>query len=247
MALWTLFGLTSGKATTPWPAARWSGWTGRRARHAALQSRRLQGGLRGVRVGVSDATRSRPEHGGLAVDYGRCVVCQLCTEACPTGAMKPSNDWAFGVRDRADLVWSNDEGATGGRNNDRGPKRVSPQPAYPPRRCWLVQRMRVRTSSASTTLLQSASIGDFLHALAPICRSASGDWTCHPSHVRAAQGGLRGDAGAALGDGRRNLRGLGRNSRAATMPAGPGLKGCFPSISTSPAARQIRPRSWKRF
>ncbi|MDE2465848.1 MAG: NADH-quinone oxidoreductase subunit NuoB, partial [Alphaproteobacteria bacterium] len=40
----------------------------------------------------------------LRVDYGRCVVCQLCVEACPTGAMEASEDWAFGVRDRADLV-----------------------------------------------------------------------------------------------------------------------------------------------
>ncbi|MEE4431032.1 4Fe-4S binding protein, partial [Klebsiella pneumoniae] len=43
---------------------------------------------------------------GLSVDYGRCIVCQLCTEVCPTGAMEPSNDWAFGVRNRQDLVWS---------------------------------------------------------------------------------------------------------------------------------------------
>ncbi len=41
--------------------------------------------------------------GRLDVDYGRCVVCQLCTEACPTGAMSPSSDWAFGVRARDDL------------------------------------------------------------------------------------------------------------------------------------------------
>jgi len=45
-------------------------------------------------------------HGGtLAIDYGRCIVCQLCTEACPSEAMVPSGDWAFGVRRRDDLVW----------------------------------------------------------------------------------------------------------------------------------------------
>jgi Ni,Fe-hydrogenase III small subunit len=43
--------------------------------------------------------------GRLDLDYGRCVVCQLCTEACPAGAMTPSSDWAFGARRRDDLVW----------------------------------------------------------------------------------------------------------------------------------------------
>ena len=50
--------------------------------------------------------RMRPGRRRLQVDYGRCVVCQLCTEACPTGAMAPSGDWAFGVRRREDLVWA---------------------------------------------------------------------------------------------------------------------------------------------
>jgi Ni,Fe-hydrogenase III small subunit/ferredoxin len=107
LALWTLFGLTSGKATTPWPAADGSdgqdGLFGMpRYNPAACQE------------GCEDCAAVCPTHAietppaGLIVDYGKCVVCQLCTEACPTGAMKPSNDWAFGVRDRADLVWSNE-------------------------------------------------------------------------------------------------------------------------------------------
>jgi Ni,Fe-hydrogenase III small subunit/Pyruvate/2-oxoacid:ferredoxin oxidoreductase delta subunit len=40
----------------------------------------------------------------LAVDYGRCVVCQLCVEACPAGAATTSFDWAFGARRRSDLL-----------------------------------------------------------------------------------------------------------------------------------------------
>ena len=60
---------------------------------------------------------SRTARAALEIDYGRCVVCQLCTEACPTGAMAPSSDWAFGVRRREDLVW-----------------RASPAPARRPRR-----------------------------------------------------------------------------------------------------------------
>jgi formate hydrogenlyase subunit 7 len=46
------------------------------------------------------------EKGGVRVDYGRCIACQLCTEACPTGAFTTSADWAFGVRRREDLVWA---------------------------------------------------------------------------------------------------------------------------------------------
>lgn len=41
----------------------------------------------------------------ITIDYGRCVVCQLCTEVCPNGALAPSDDWAFGVRRREDLLW----------------------------------------------------------------------------------------------------------------------------------------------
>jgi len=43
----------------------------------------------------------------LSVDYGRCVVCQLCVEACPAEAAMGSCDWAFGTRDRADLWLTN--------------------------------------------------------------------------------------------------------------------------------------------
>jgi Ni,Fe-hydrogenase III small subunit/Pyruvate/2-oxoacid:ferredoxin oxidoreductase delta subunit len=105
MALWTLFGLTSGRATTTWP--RQGGSDG-------------QGGVLGMPrynpdacdPGCEECASVCPTHaiegrqGGLAIDYGRCVVCQLCTEACPNGAMESSEDWAFGVRDRRDLVWS---------------------------------------------------------------------------------------------------------------------------------------------
>ena len=107
MALWTLFGLASGKATTPWP--RDGGSDGQ---DGVLGMPRHNPAL--CKEGCADCAAACPTRaiqvtdGGLAIDYGRCVVCQLCTEACPTGAMEPSQDWAFGVRDRDDLVWSND-------------------------------------------------------------------------------------------------------------------------------------------
>jgi Ni,Fe-hydrogenase III small subunit/ferredoxin len=107
MALWTLFGLTSGKATTSWP--RDSGTDGQ---DSLLGMPRYNPDL--CQEGCDECATVCPtraieaREGTLAVDYGRCVVCQLCTELCPTGAMQPSADWAFGVRDRADLVWAGD-------------------------------------------------------------------------------------------------------------------------------------------
>lgn len=106
MALWTLFGLTSGKATTTWPRA-----DGRDGQDRVLGMPRYNPDV--CRDGCAACANVCPtraieaREGGLAIDYGRCIVCQLCTEVCPTSAMEPSQDWAFGVRDRRDLVWSN--------------------------------------------------------------------------------------------------------------------------------------------
>ncbi len=109
MALWTLFGLASGKATTSWPAAE-----GADGQDGVLGMPRYE--PEACRDGCRECADVCPTHaieasgGSLSVDYGRCVVCQLCTEACPTGAMARSNDWAFGVRSREDLVWAQDAG-----------------------------------------------------------------------------------------------------------------------------------------
>ncbi|GLK73771.1 NADH-quinone oxidoreductase subunit NuoB [Ancylobacter dichloromethanicus] len=109
MALWTLFGLASGKATTSWPRE-----AGKDGQDGVLGMPRYnpdacqEGCEECAAVCPTQAIEAR--EGALAVDYGRCIVCQLCTEVCPTGAMESSADWAFGVRDRTDLVWS-DSGA----------------------------------------------------------------------------------------------------------------------------------------
>ncbi len=107
MALWTLFGLAKGTATTSWPAGG-----GSDGQDGVLGMPRYDPSA--CREGCRKCADACPtkaieaSDGGLSVDYGRCVVCQLCTEACPTGAMVSSNDWAFGVRSREDLVWAKD-------------------------------------------------------------------------------------------------------------------------------------------
>jgi Ni,Fe-hydrogenase III small subunit/formate hydrogenlyase subunit 6/NADH:ubiquinone oxidoreductase subunit I len=105
MALWTLFGLTSGKATTSWPAQGGSDGQDGVLGMPRYNPGACQEGCEECAVVCPTQAIQARDH-ALLLDYGRCVVCQLCVEACPTGAVEPSNDWAFGVRDRADLVRS---------------------------------------------------------------------------------------------------------------------------------------------
>ena len=107
--LWTLFGLTRGRATT-----RWSGEGDESGQDGFLGMPRFDPDK--CQTNCRQCVDScLPEalsllggdhERGVTVDYGRCVACQLCVEACPTGAFSVSGDWAFGTRTRADLVWS---------------------------------------------------------------------------------------------------------------------------------------------
>ena len=118
MALWTFFGLASGKATTHWPHKGDD-----HGQHGVLGMPRYVPDA--CRAGCADCAAACPsgaivaaEDGkGIALDYGRCVACQLCTEACPATALQPSGDWAFGVRARDDLRWVADRpvASQGGR------------------------------------------------------------------------------------------------------------------------------------
>jgi formate hydrogenlyase subunit 7 len=106
MPLWTLFGLERGKATPAWPNGAGDGQEG------VLGMPRFQPDACGDGCDACAAacpteaitvTRKAGTADRLAVDYGRCVACQLCVEACPGDAAQPSEDWAFGVRDREAL------------------------------------------------------------------------------------------------------------------------------------------------
>ena len=91
MPLWTLFGLLRERRRRAGLAAAMA--TARKAcwecpgsirRSATSAARRAP---RSVRPARSSSIRSDRSRQRLEVDYGRCVVCQLCVEACPTGAV----------------------------------------------------------------------------------------------------------------------------------------------------------------
>jgi len=108
MPLWTLRGLGQGKATTEWPFTS-DGDDGQRGAYGMPQVTRERCAEECRQCEEACPTRAirLDTRGHLAeIDYGRCVACQLCVEACPSGTLVGSNAWAYGVRDRADLRWS---------------------------------------------------------------------------------------------------------------------------------------------
>jgi formate hydrogenlyase subunit 7 len=107
MPLWTLFGLKQGNVSTSWPKAGEDGQAGVLGMPRFDPSKCTEGCEACAEACLPHAITMTPTgESRLAVDYGRCVACQLCVEVCPTGAFTPSEDWAFGVRRREDLKWA---------------------------------------------------------------------------------------------------------------------------------------------
>jgi Ni,Fe-hydrogenase III small subunit/ferredoxin len=108
MPFWTLSGLQQGIATTRWPKrAEEVGQEGVLGMPRFAPERCPPECEECAAACPTEAiTIEKTKAGGerLAVDYGRCVVCQLCVEACPAEAATPSFDWAFGTRERGDLL-----------------------------------------------------------------------------------------------------------------------------------------------
>jgi Ni,Fe-hydrogenase III small subunit/ferredoxin len=108
MPLWTLFGLREGKATTPWPwGDQGNGQDGVLGMPRFDPARCEDGCDDCAAVCPTEAIKVHSERIGeaqLEIDYGRCIACQLCVEACPADAVARSFDWAFGVRERSELV-----------------------------------------------------------------------------------------------------------------------------------------------
>lgn len=107
MPNWTLFGLTKGVASTTWAGAEGdAGQAGVQGMPRYAAEKCTAGCRECAAVCLPDALTVREgESVRLNLDYGRCIACQLCVEACPTGALSASDDWAFAVRDRKDLEW----------------------------------------------------------------------------------------------------------------------------------------------
>ncbi len=105
MPLWTLFGLKQGKASTAWPAEG-----GDDGQAGVLGMPRLH--AERCPPECSDCAAVCPTRAiealdqCIALDYGRCIHCQLCVEACPAGALESSGDWAYAVTKRDDLKYA---------------------------------------------------------------------------------------------------------------------------------------------
>ncbi len=108
MPLWTLFGLRQGKASTQWPSSGDDGQAGTRGMPRFDPAKCQDGCRRCAEVCLPGAitVKDSAHEARVAVDYGRCVTCQLCVEVCPTDAFSASDDWAFAVHRREDLVWA---------------------------------------------------------------------------------------------------------------------------------------------
>jgi formate hydrogenlyase subunit 7 len=110
MPLWTFLGLAEGKASTRWPRdggdAGQDGVLGMPRFNPALCEAGCDACAEVCPTGAITVTVGAEGRDRLEVDYGRCIACQLCVEACPDEAATASHDWAFGVRNRGDLVLS---------------------------------------------------------------------------------------------------------------------------------------------
>jgi len=109
MSLWTWFGLKEGSASTDWPLKGeddgQQGVLGMPRYDPAKCGPDCDACAQACVTHAIALTPSAPAGAKPEVDWGRCIVCQRCTEVCPTGAFSPSGGWALGVHERADLKW----------------------------------------------------------------------------------------------------------------------------------------------
>ncbi|TKI03962.1 NADH-quinone oxidoreductase subunit NuoB [Martelella alba] len=108
MPLWTLRGLRRGQVTTDWPKRP----DDPHGQQGTLGMPRVTGRpcgdeCRRCEEVCPTGAITTDMSGHLAqLDYGRCIACQLCVEHCPGDAIQTDAGWAFGVRERRDLLWT---------------------------------------------------------------------------------------------------------------------------------------------
>ena len=137
----------------------------------------------------------------------------ICARRLPDRRCSRSFDWAFGSprARRSGLV-----GVPGRRapipDIETGAG-IPAQPAHPPCRRRFLQRLRIRAAGAQQSLLQPAPARNLLHRLrrvSPICSWSRGP---SPTPCTTRCGAPTTRCRAALGDGGRHLRRIGRNCR----------------------------------
>ena len=109
MPIWTLYGLSRGLATAPWPGKSESAQQQGALGLPVFNPDRCDENCRACADScLPDAIGIEASASGerLTIDYGKCIGCQLCTETCPNSALEKSDHWAFGVRRREDLLWA---------------------------------------------------------------------------------------------------------------------------------------------
>jgi Ni,Fe-hydrogenase III small subunit/ferredoxin len=109
MPIWTLFGLQHGIATNAWPEGVNADIQPGVLGLPLFQPERCDANCHiCAEVCLSKAITIDPAQPDerLTIDYGKCIGCQLCTESCPNEVLVKSDQWAFGVRNREDLVWA---------------------------------------------------------------------------------------------------------------------------------------------
>ncbi|MBX6419597.1 MAG: 4Fe-4S dicluster domain-containing protein [Nevskia sp.] len=124
MPVWTLYGLKQGKVSQRWPAVGGDDGQSGVLGFPRFDPAQCQSGCRDCADACLPQAITLKEGGGVNVDYGRCVQCQLCVTACPSGAFTLSSDWAFGVRAREDLVWAQAANSAAGQTLKREIRKV---------------------------------------------------------------------------------------------------------------------------
>ena len=182
MPLWTLFGLAQGQGDDRLAAAGRTPLARRacsacRASTPSYAIRMLRNAPRSARPTAITSRPSRAASIGLPSITAAASSASSASKPVRPARSTASFDWAFGVREPRTISYCP---ATAGRSPGKRDAAQSrrgfpPQPAYPPRRRRLLQRLRVGAAGAEQSLLQSASVRNLLHAVAALRRSAS----CH--------------------------------------------------------------------